>query len=217
MDLVDRFARSRALFGDGFERIKTAKIIIFGIGGVGGFALDALYRSGASDLTVVDADRFDITNQNRQLHSENIGEYKVDIAHQIYGAKKINKRIDKEWVEAFDFSPYDLVLDAIDDIPAKVSLAKNCHKKLISSMGAAKRIDPMRIKVSKISKTSGDKFTSIVKKRLKYENINCDYTVIYSDEEPIKCADSELGSFMGVTGAFGLTMASVAIKRLICR
>lgn len=214
MDGVDRYTRSRAIFGEDFKKLENANIIIFGIGGVGGFALDALFRSGVKKLTVVDGDKFEITNQNRQLNSEYLGEYKVDVAHRLYGATAINRQIDRAWIEAFDFEPYDLVLDAIDDIPAKVALAQKTHRKLISSMGAARRLDPMRIKVSKISKTSNDSFTSMVKKRLKYENIKCDYTVIYSDEEPIKCADNELGSFMGVTGAFGLTMASVAIKKL---
>lgn len=213
LDSIDRHTRNRWIFGDNFAKLQNAKIVIFGIGGVGGHALDALWRSGVQNITVIDSDKYEITNQNRQINSEFVGEYKTDIATKIYGVKGVIKKADQEYIKNFDFDEYDLVLDCIDDIPAKVAIARYAHKKLISSMGAAKRIDPTQIKVIDIWQTANDPFASLVKKRLKYENFRGSYKVVFSTESPLKI--DKLGSFIGVTGAFGLAMASTAISRLI--
>ncbi|MGE4295538.1 MAG: ThiF family adenylyltransferase [Campylobacterales bacterium] len=215
MDQLDRYTRPRWIFGEDFKKLERAKVILFGAGGVGGHCLDALWRSGVTDITVVDGDRFDVTNQNRQINSDRVGEYKAEVAAERFeGVTGIVRRVDKAWIDGFDFAPYDLVLDAIDDIGAKVALARHTHRKLISSMGGARRLDPTRIKVSKIWQVEHDPFASRVKRRLRYEGLRFNYTVIYSEEPPVRCHENALGSFIGVTGAFGLAMAAEAIKRL---
>lgn len=215
MDRVDRYTRPRWIFGEDFKKLERAKVILFGIGGVGGHCLDALWRSGVTDITVVDGDRFDVTNQNRQINSDRIGELKAEVAAERFsGVTGIAQNADPAWIEAFDFAPYDLVLDAIDDISAKVAIARVAHRKLISAMGGARRLDPTRIRVSKIWQVEHDPFASRVKRRLRYEGLRFNYTVVCSEEPPVRCQENYLGSFIGVTGAFGLAMASEAIKRL---
>lgn len=209
-----RYTRSRLLFGDDFEKLQNAKILLLGVGGVGSYCLDCLYRSGVTDITIVDYDVYDETNQNRQMWSElHEGESKVMALKEHYPeVVAIDKKIDKEWIDTFDFEPYDLVLDAIDDIHAKLALAQKCYKKLISSVGSAKRLDPTKIEVSTIWKTHGDRFGAKIRYELKKRRFNKKYTVVFSSE-PARI--KEKGSFMGVTAAFGLTLASVAIQRLM--
>ncbi|MDQ1339487.1 MAG: tRNA threonylcarbamoyladenosine dehydratase [Campylobacterota bacterium] len=207
-----RYTRCKILFGSDFEKIQKAKILLLGVGGVGSFCLDAMYRTGITDITIVDYDRFDITNQNRQIGSENVGELKVEVHAKMYpSVTPIVQKIDPKWVEEFDFEPYDLVIDAIDDVDAKVAIMKKTYKKLISSMGSAKKTDPTKIEISDIWKTHGDKFARKIKDRLKKERFNKKIKVVFSTEHA-KCI--EKGSFCGVTGAFGLTLCSLAIDIL---
>ncbi len=133
---MDRFTRCKILFENDFEKIQNAKILLLGVGGVGGFCLEALYRTGVKNITIVDFDTFDVTNQNRQLGSENIGAVKVDtLRKNREEIEAINVKITPEWIEDFDFDKFDLVIDAIDDMRAKVAIANRCSQKLISSMG----------------------------------------------------------------------------------
>jgi tRNA threonylcarbamoyladenosine dehydratase len=213
--IEDKYTRSRILFGDEkLEKLQKSKILLLGVGGVGSYALDCLYRNGVEDITIIDFDSYDITNQNRQMWSElHLGESKILSLKSHYpNITTIEKRIDKEWVESFDFEPYDLILDAIDDVGAKVALAKKTYKKLISSMGSAKQIDPTKIAVTSIWKTTEDPFARKIRYQLKKERFNKNYQVIYSLEQN-KCI--EKGSFCGVTGAFGLTMCSLAIRKIL--
>ena len=201
------------LFGQDFDLLQDAKVLILGVGGVGSFALDCLYRSGVQDITIVDFDRYDITNQNRQIGSEAVGEIKVEVLAKLYpGIKKIVSKIDNEWVEKFDFNQFDIVIDAIDDIKAKVAVAKKCAPKLISSMGSAKKCDPTKIQYGSIWKTHGDKFAKKFRYELKKAGFKGDFTVVFSPEEP-KCKDK--GSFVGVTGAFGLAICAKTIEEII--
>ena len=145
--MVDRFTRSRWIFGDKFQKLQDSKVLVCGCGGVGGVCIDALYRSGVGHITAIDCDKFDITNQNRQIGSENIGEYKTDVFARLYpGLKTLNLKLTPSVISEFDFSEFDLIIDCIDDIPAKVAIAKICSKRLLSSMGGAKRLDPTKIK-----------------------------------------------------------------------
>ena len=164
-----RYDRIKLLVGDDFKKFENAKIILLGVGGVGSFCLDCLYRSGVRDITIVDFDAYDETNQNRQMWSElHLEEVKVEALKSHYPEiKTINKRIDEQWVWDFDFDEYDLVLDAIDDRLAKLALAQKCYKKLISSFGSAKRLDPTQVKVDDIWKSYGDKFGSKIRYELK--------------------------------------------------
>ena len=212
---MDRFARIRTLLKDDFQKIQSSKILLLGVGGVGGFCLDALYRSGVKDITIVDFDTFDITNQNRQIGSEFTGEKKVEVLAKLYkNITPLHVKVTPEWIGKFNFEAYDLIIDAIDDMDAKVSLAHKTHTKLISSTGGAKKLDPTHIKTASIWKSHGDGLAKKFRYELKKSEFTGDFEVVFSDEPPL-CKD--MGSFVGVTGSFGLTLASLAIKRLIYR
>ena len=208
-----RFSRVKTLLGDDFTKLQDAKILLLGVGGVGGYCLDCLIRSGVSDVTIIDFDSFDETNQNRQLLSElHQNESKVESFKKHYPSIKIiDAKIDESWVNEFDFDTFDLVLDAIDDTKAKLALAQKCHKKLISSFGSAKRLDPTKIKVDDIWKSYGDKLGSKIRYELRKRGFSKKYRVIFSSEE---AKVKEKGSFMGVTASFGLAMCSEAVKIL---
>jgi len=208
-----KYDRIELLLKDKFSRLQDANIILLGVGGVGSFCLDCLYRSGVKNITIVDFDSYDESNQNRQMWSElHLNESKVLSLQSHYPEiKTIEKRIDEQWVWDFDFDAYDLVLDAIDDRFAKLALAQKCHKKLISSFGSAKRLDPTKVEVADIWKTYGDKFGSKIRYELRKRGFKKKYTAIFSSEEAIT---KEKGSFMGVTATFGLAMCSEAIKKL---
>ncbi|WP_297485863.1 ThiF family adenylyltransferase [Sulfurimonas sp.] len=210
---MSKYSRIKLLLQEDFKKLEDANIILLGVGGVGSFCLDCLYRSGIKNITIVDFDSYDASNQNRQMWSElHENKTKVIALKEHYPQLQIiNKRIDEEWVRAFDFEPYDLVLDAIDDRNAKLALAQKCYKKLISSFGSAKRLDPTKILVDDIWKSYGDKFGSKIRYELKKRGFKKKYKVIFSSEEVVT---REKGSFMGVTAAFGLTMCAEAIKEI---
>ncbi len=206
-----RYERIKSLLGDDFLKLQDAKILLLGVGGVGGHCLDCLFRSGVSDITIVDFDTYDESNQNRQLFSElHEGEIKVEALKKHYpDVEIINVRIDEEWIKNFNFDEYDVVLDAIDDIKAKLALAQKCYKKLISSLGSAKRLDPTKIHVDDIFKSYGDKFGSKIRYELRKRGFKKKYKVVFSSEE---AQVKDKGSFVGVTAAFGFVMCSEAIK-----
>ncbi|MDO7253213.1 ThiF family adenylyltransferase [Helicobacter cappadocius] len=217
--MEDRFTRTRFLFGEDFELFTDKRVIIFGIGGVGGFALDCLYRTGIGHISIVDKDSFDITNQNRQIGSHKVGEDKVEVLAEIYpGITPIKKLVDMDFLDDFDVREYDYVIDAIDDIPAKVLLAKKCSKMpygtYISSTGSAKKLNPLEIKVDSVWKSYGDKFARKFRDLLKKENFSGDFKVIFSPENP-RC--KPLGSFSAVTGSFGLQIGSEVIRDILSR
>lgn len=215
MDRLDsmKYDRIKLILEDDFTKLSSAKILLLGVGGVGSFCLDCLVRSGVNDITIVDFDTYDETNQNRQMWSEmHEGEVKVEALKKHYpDIKIINTRIDEQWVWDFDFDEYDLVLDAIDDTKAKLALAQKCYKKLISSFGSAKRLDPTKIEVTDIWKTYGDRFGSKIRYELKKRGFKNKYRVVFSSEEAQVKAK---GSFMGVTASFGMAMCAEAIKIL---
>lgn len=215
MDRVDRFTRCRYLFGEDFEKLVNAKILLLGVGGIGSFCLDGLYRSGLQNITIVDFDSYDVTNQNRQIGSEAVGEIKVKRLKTLYtNVTSYNEKVTKEWLNNHDISQYDLVIDAIDDIKAKVELALhvNSQTTLISSMGGAKKYDPTQIQISSIWKTKGDPLAKKFRYELKKAGFKGSFEVVFSDESS-KC--TELGSFVGVTGSFGLALCSLAIQTLL--
>ncbi|PAF52485.1 ThiF family adenylyltransferase [Helicobacter sp. 13S00477-4] len=217
--MEDCFTRTRFLFGDDFELFRDKKVIIFGLGGVGGFALDCLYRTGIGQITIVDKDTFDITNQNRQIGSHQVGQNKVDVLAGMYpGVIPIKDILNREFLKDFDPQSYDYIIDAIDDIPAKVELAKKCshiaYGKYICSTGSAKKLNPLEIKVDSIWKSYGDKFAAKFRVLLKKESFFGDFKVIFSPENP-KC--KPLGSFSAVTGSFGLQIGSEVIRDILSR
>lgn len=211
-----RYERIKSLLGDDFSKLQNAKVLLLGVGGVGGHCLDCLMRSGVVHVTIVDFDTYDESNQNRQMWSElHEGEVKVEALKKHYPHVEVmNVRVDEEWVRSFDFDEYDLVLDAIDDTKAKLALAQKCYKKLISSFGSAKRTDPTKVHVDDIWKSYGDKFGSKIRYELKKRGFKKKYKVIFSSEE---AKVKEKGSFVGVTGTFGLVMCSEAIKSIVSK
>ena len=211
---LERFKRCEELFGkEKFAKIQKAKIIILGVGGVGSYALDCLYRSGISDITIVDYDYYDITNQNRQIGSEALGELKTTRLKELYpNIRAITQKIDIAWVESFDFSSYDLIIDACDTTKVKIELAKREYKKLIMSVGSAKRFDASKIEVASIWKTHGDALASKIRAELKKAKFDRNFMVVFSGEAA-RC--KEKGSFVGVTGSFGLMICSEVIKKIL--
>jgi len=210
----DRFQRCELLFGaEDFAKIQKAKILILGVGGVGSYALDCLWRSGVSDITVVDYDTYDVTNQNRQIGSEAVGELKTVRMKELYPSiTTINQQMDLAWVAEFDFEPYDLVLDCADTTKVKIEVAKKCYKKLIMSFGSAKRYDASKVEVASIWKSHGDALGRKIRNELKKAKFDRNFTVVFSPEQD-KC--KEKGSCVAVTGATGLTVCSEAIKRIL--
>lgn len=212
----DRYTRVRWLLGEEqVEFLARQKVLVFGLGGVGGFCVDALYRSGFKDLTLVDADSFEETNLNRQLHSEHLGEQKAKVFEKIYQAKGIASLVDEAFLQEFNLSEFDLIIDAIDDIPAKVAIANRIDIKkqvFVSATGGARKLDPTRIKVAPLYKTYGDALAKKFRYELKKTGLRGDFDVVFSDEKP-HCKN--LGSFMGVTASFGLSLASLALRKIL--
>ncbi len=207
-----RYSRCRKLFSK-FDKVQNLKILICGVGGVGGHALECLYKSGVKNITIVDYDTFDITNQNRQIGSEFLEEKKVDVLARLYpGIIPIDKKLSPENIKDLNLENYDIIIDAIDDTKAKIALITNAYPKIISSMGAAKRIDPTKIKIDSIWKTQNDPYAKKIRYELKKTGFNGDFKVVYSVEKPIEC---EMGSFIGVTGAFGFALCSEVLKEFI--
>jgi len=210
-----RYSRCQMLFGDEFDKLSRATVLILGVGGVGSYALDCLYRSGVTDITIVDYDKYDITNQNRQIGSEAVGEYKIDRLAELYpDIKTIDQKMDMEWVASFDFEPYDIIIDAADTTRVKIEVAKRVYKKLIMSLGSAKRYDSSQIEVASIWKSHGDALGRKIRNELKRAKFDRNFTVVFSPEQD-KC--KEKGSCVAVTGAFGLTICSEAIKKILAK
>ncbi len=210
-----KYDRSKKLFGENvFEKFKDVKLILLGVGGVGSFALDALYNTGITNITIVDFDTYEESNMNRQMGSHgNIGRVKVEALKEKYPeVTAIHVKITPDWIDNFDFSSYDYILDAIDDVKPKVHLIKKHFTKIISTSGGAKRIDPSKIEYISIWDTYNDPFIKKIRTELKNQGFKKKFKVIFSSELPM-CL--EKGSFEGVTGSFGLMMASVTIQKLI--
>ena len=165
-----KYDRSKKLFGvDVFEKFKDVKLILLGVGGVGSFALDALYNTGIKNITIVDFDTYEESNLNRQMGSfGNIGRIKVEALKEKYPeVTPIHIKITPEWIDDFDFSSYDYILDAIDDVKPKVHLIKKHFTKIISTSGGAKRIDPSKIEYISIWDTYNDPFIKKIRTELK--------------------------------------------------
>lgn len=188
--------RTELLIGkNSVEKLSNSKVIIFGVGGVGGFTVEALARSGVGSITVVDYDTVDITNINRQiiaLHST-IGKDKVEIIKdrikdinpncKVYTMKK---KVDENNVEDFQLLEYTYVVDAIDSISGKLAIAEFCYNNninLISAMGAGRKLDPTRFQISDISKTKECPLARVMRSKLKKLGVK-KLKVVWSDEKP---------------------------------
>ena len=210
-----KYDRTIKLFGqETFDKFKDVKLILFGVGGIGSFALDALYNTGITYITIVDFDTYEDSNMNRQLGSHgNIGRIKVEVLKEKYPeVTPIHVKVTPEWIDNFDFSSYDYILDAIDDIKPKVHLIKKHFTKVISTSGGAKRIDATKLEYISIWDTYNDQFIKKVRTELKNQGFKKKFKVVFSSEVPL-CV--EKGSFEGVTASFGLMMASVTVQKLL--
>jgi tRNA A37 threonylcarbamoyladenosine dehydratase len=213
------------LFGDdGMARLFAAKIAVFGVGGVGGYAVEALARSGIGRIDLFDHDKFTITNLNRQLHSlhSNLGQYKVDVAKSriedinpaaIVGAYKLFYLPENS--HQVDLSQYDYIIDAIDTVTGKLELivnAKNCGRPIISSMGAGNKTDASAFAVADIYSTSVCPLAKVMRHELRRRNIES-LKVVYSKEIP-KYRGSPPASTAFVPSTAGLIIAGEVINDL---
>lgn len=231
-----RFSRSELIFGhEAMENLKNSRVAVFGIGGVGGYAAEALARSGVGALDLIDNDIVSLTNINRQIYalSNTVGRYKTDVAeeriYQINPECKVKKHpvfYMPETSFAFDFNNYDYIIDAIDTVTGKIEIIENavkCGVPVISSMGAGNKIDPTAFEVTDIYKTSVCPLAKVMRHELKKRGIK-KLKVVYSKEKAITPlpSDEEMpasrrqipGSNSFVPSVAGLIIAGEVIKYL---
>ncbi len=194
----DWLQREELLIGkENIEKLKNSKVIIFGLGGVGGSAIEAIVRAGINNITLVDCDKISETNINRQIFAttKTIGKLKVEAAKERLIEINPNLNIEvynlffnKENSNGFDFSKYDYIIDAIDTVSSKIELimcAKNSNTKIISSMGTGNKLNPTDFLVADISKTSVCPLARVMRQELKKRGIK-NLKVVYSKETPKK-------------------------------
>lgn len=208
-------------------KLSTKKVLVFGIGGVGSFVCEALARAGVGEFVLVDNDVVSITNINRQiiaLHST-VGKYKTEVMKQRILDINSNSKVDcvntfitKENAKDFDFN-VDFVIDAIDNVTAKIELAKLSESvgfKLISCMGTGNKLEPEKFEICDINKTSVCPLAKVMRKRLKEEGVK-KLTVLFSKEEPKNVGENgRLPASISFTPSIaGLRIAEYVIKQLI--
>ncbi len=219
------FERLITLIGeDDVNKLKKANILIVGLGGVGGYALETLVRSGIYNLTIVDGDIVELSNLNRQIISKRdvIGRPKALVAqartleiNPDVNLKVINQFISEDNFSLLNIDSFDYVIDACDDLNLKMLLIKNAEKyKLISSMGTANKMDMTRFKITTIDKTSYDPLAKIIRKKIKEEKIRTKFKVVSSDEKVMKNG-TKLGTIAYMPAVSGLLCASYVINDII--
>ena len=219
------FERLITLIGeDDVNKLKKANVLIVGLGGVGGYALETLVRSGIYNLTIVDGDIVELSNLNRQIISKRdvIGKPKALVAqartleiNPDVNLKVINQFIREDNFSLLNIDSFDYVIDACDDLNLKMLLIKNADKyKLISSMGTANKMDMTRFKITTIDKTSYDPLAKIIRKKIKEKKIRTKFKVVSSDEKVMKNG-TKLGTIAYVPGVSGLLCASYVINDII--
>lgn len=219
------FERLITLIGeDNVNKLKKANVLIVGLGGVGGYALETLVRSGIYNLTIVDGDIVELSNLNRQIISKRdvIGRPKALVAqartleiNPDVNLKVINHFIREDNFSLLNIDSFDYVIDACDDLNLKMLLIKNADKyKLISSMGTANKMDMTRFKITTIDKTSYDPLAKIIRKKIKEEKIRTKFKVVSSDEKVMKNG-TKLGTIAYMPAVSGLLCASYVINDII--
>ena len=229
----DQFSRTRMQFGTpAMEVLAASRVAVFGIGGVGGYVVEALARSGIGAIDLIDNDVVTITNLNRQIvaFTSTLGQHKVDVAAarirdinpqcQVH-THKIFYRVCN--ADELDLSVYDYVVDCIDTVSAKKELVRRCTRQgipFICSMGAANKFNPMAFRVCDISKTKNDPLAKVLRKQLRREGIN-HFKCVCSDELPTDPIEPVLeneqyvpASNAFVPAAAGLLIASQVIHDL---
>lgn len=202
---MNQFSRTELLLGkEAMEKLAKAKVAVFGIGGVGGYAVEALIRSGIGGIDLIDDDKVCLTNLNRQIiatHST-VGRYKVDVMKERILDINPDCQVEThqcfylpETKEQFDFTRYSYVIDAVDTVTAKIQLvlqAKEAGVPIISSMGAGNKLNPAIFEVADIYHTSVCPLAKVMRRELKKRGVQS-LKVVYSKEEPIKPAKEETG------------------------
>ncbi len=233
--MLDQFSRTELLIGkEGINKLQSSHVAVFGIGGVGGYVVEALVRSGLGNIDIIDNDKVCETNLNRQIIAtrKTIGKDKVDVLEQRILDINPNVNVTKyktfytpETADEFDFSKYDYIVDAIDTVVGKISLiekSKEYNVPIICAMGAGNKMDPTKFEVADISKTSVCPLAKVIRQELKKRRIK-KVKVVYSKELPVKPAQSSEktvkhtipGSNAFVPSVVGLIIAGEVIKDLI--
>lgn len=199
--MQNQFSRTQLLMGKAaIDTLNGSRVAVFGVGGVGGYVVEVLARSGVGELDLFDDDRVCLTNVNRQIFAtlSNVGKHKVDVAEE--RVHDINKRCIVHKYQMFympqnadeiDLSQFDYVVDCIDTVTAKLELIKRCHAlriPIISCMGAANKMDATAFRVTDINKTKMDPLAKVIRKKLRKLNIH-KLKVVYSEEEPLRPID----------------------------
>ena len=227
--MLNQFSRTELLIGkEGIEKLQNAKVAVFGIGGVGSFAVEGLVRAGIGNFVLVDKDIVDITNLNRQIIAtrKTVGKPKVEVAKE--RILEINPNAKVETYQQF-FMPdsegildntVDYIVDAVDTVTAKIELVVRANKlniPIISSMGTGNKLDPTRFEVTDIYKTSVCPLAKVMRKELRSRGIE-KLKVVYSKEEPIKSGTDRNqvpGSISFVPSVAGLIIAEEVVKGIV--
>ena len=245
--MEDQYARTKLLIGaEALERLRASRVAIFGIGGVGGYVCEALARSGIGTLDIIDSDTVAYSNLNRQIIAthDTIGRYKVDVMQERIWSIDPDTRVNAykcfflpETADDFPFSEYDYVVDAVDTVTAKLELIMRCQSMgipIISSMGAANKLDPGRLRIADIYETRICPLARVMRRELKKRKVE-HLKVVYSDEPPCVPLDPETagvepseadppvgssrrsipGSTAFVPSTAGLLIAAEVVKDLI--
>lgn len=225
--MSEQFERTKMLLGeDGMARLKTARVAVFGVGGVGGYAVEALVRSGVGAVDIFDNDTVSVTNLNRQIIAthDTIGRPKVDVMRE--RALSINPDVVvnahncfymPDNADEYDFSVYDYIIDAIDTVTGKIEIiirANEANVPIISCMGTGNKLDPTRFEVTDIYKTSVCPLARTMRYELRKRGIK-KLKVVYSTEEPVKTGNRVPASVAFVPSVAGMIAAGEVIKDLL--
>lgn len=225
---MHRFVRFEKLVGtDALNYLSTKTVLVLGVGGVGGYVVEGLVRSGVGRIIVIDKDVVDETNLNRQIIAleSTIGEKKVDVIEKrirdINSAvivQKLDKFIDKDNLNEIFQYDFDYLVDACDTVSTKLAIIDRClgeKRKFISSMGTGNKLDPSMLEIVDIRKTVNDPLARIVRKHVKDKKINDKVMVLSSRELPIKTGNRTPGSSSFVPSSAGLLIASYIVRQFI--
>ncbi len=219
------FRRSEILLGDKINKLFNANIIVFGIGGVGGYTTEMLVRSGIGSITLVDYDNVDISNKNRQIIAldSTIGRPKVEVMRErLIDINKdcnvtiINDKITPENIETFELEKYDYVIDAIDMVTSKIALIKYCKEKginIISAMGAGNRADIPTFEVIDIYKTYNDGLAKVLRSKLKKDGVT-EHKVVFTSNIATPNGDT-IGSIAYYPAMCGCVLSAYVVQELI--
>ncbi|MCC8141308.1 MAG: tRNA threonylcarbamoyladenosine dehydratase [Lachnospiraceae bacterium] len=224
--MKEQFTRTEMLLGqENMEKLFAARVAVFGLGGVGGYTVEALARSGIGTLDLIDPDKVDVTNLNRQILADwnTIGQYKVDIAKARIRAINPDAAVKTyktfflpDNADRFDFTCYDYVVDAIDTVTGKLELAEralSADTPIISCMGAGNRMDASAFEVADIYETSVCPMARVMRRELKKRGIER-LKVVYSREPAIDSGQQTPGSNAFTPGAAGLILAGEVVRDL---